>query len=886
VTGFVGRTSELRLLTGLTRALAAGVGGAVLVEGEQGIGKSALLRAGLSAGEPAGALSAGALPAGRSATFWAAADELGQQFPLSLMRDVLGAAFPTIPAISFPVTSTVFAGNPVLGAVELVLEAVDRRCSVAPVLLVAEDLQWADEASVLVWHRLSRLTGQRPLLLAGSCLAGAGRADLDLLRQGLVTRGGTVITLGPLAGAEVARLAESAVGGRPGRRLARVLDQAGGNPLYVRELTDGLVRDGQVRLAAGVAELAESGPDQLVPASLAAAVAGRLSRLPPQAYTVLRWGAVLGHEFSVTDLSVVTGLSTAELITTVDTAQEAGVVTAAGTQLAFRHGVCRQVLYESMPAAVRAAVHLQAAGALARAGAAPDRVAAQLAADPGAVRWTAGGWAADWLRRATPELTFRAPQAAAGLLTAAVAQLPDGAPGRDELEASLVAVSYLLGRHRDVQERGGRLMAQAPPRLAAETAWLVAYSLMQTGQLAESTAVIRRTLAEAAGDPGLAARLQSLLGVSLFRLGQRDAATAAAAAGLAAAERAGEPLAAGYALHVLSLTQSVQSDHAGRLRYIERALEVIGDDRRAADLRLLLMANQAYALMDTDRHDEAVAQVQRALVLAKQSAPPRLRHLRVTAALAYFEGGRWDDAVAELEQEQAGDRPPQNYYPAQRHGMLALIAGHRDDRGTARKHLAAIAAEDFGDLATWGNAAIPILARALAAEQAGAPGQAIATAGLALGERLGEQLPNRFLVLPTLARLALDAGDRATARAAADAAAADAYADAARSPVLPRVARAAEHCRGLVIGDPALLLAVAEYHRACGRPPEQAVATADAAAAAAAAGDLAAARRALTAASALYAGFGARWDIRSSADRLRAYGVRRGRAGARPAAGR
>jgi DNA-binding NarL/FixJ family response regulator len=878
VTGFVGRASELELLAGLGRGLAAGTGGAVLVEGEQGIGKSALLRAGL--------------PWSGTTTFWAAADELGQHFPLSLMRDVLGAAFPVLAAASVPVAAAVFAGNPVLGAVERVLEAVDRLCAAGPVLLVAEDLQWADEASVLVWHRLCRLTGQLPLLLAGSGRAGTGRADLELLRQGVSARGGTVISLGPLGARDVSLLAAPVVGGPPGRRLAGLLGRAGGNPLYARELADELVRDGRVQLAAGVADVAPAtaaAPGQ-VPASLAAAVAGRLGRLPAEAYTALRWAAVLGQEFSVTDLSVVTGRSAAELVTTVDTAQAAGVVTASGARLAFRHGVCRQVLYEGMPAAVRAALHLQAAGALAAAGAPAERVAAQLAADPGAVRWAAGGWAADWLRGAAPELTFRAPQAAASLLTAALAQLPDGAPGRDELEGRLVAVSYLLGRHAEVQERGGRLIAQAAPAVAAETAWLVAYSLMQTGQAQRSGAVIRAALGAPDVEPALAARLQSLLAVSLYRLGAPAQAEAAATAGLAAAERAGEPLAAGYALHVLSLTSRSEADHEGRLRYIERALAVIGDEPRATDLRLLLLSNYVYTLIDLDRHDEAVAVVRDALVLAEQAGTPRLRQLRVAAALAYFEGGQWDEALAELELEQdpAGGQPAQNYYPVQRHGILALIAGHRDERGTAGEHLAAVAGEDFSNHSAWGNASVLVLARALAAEQAGgagaggagAAGAAAAVAAVALAERAGEVMPGRFLVLPTLTRLALAAGDRELAAAAAAAAAGD----AARGVAPARVAHAAAHCRGLVTGDAAALLLVAAYHQACGRGPEQAAAAADAAAAAAAAGDLAAARRALTAASALYAGLGAHWDLRAAADRLRPYGVRRGRAAGRRAA--
>ena len=79
---FVGRGAELARLRGLVEGLRAGVGGVVLVEGEQGIGKSALLEAGLG----------GARGVPGCAVLWAAADELGQRFPLSLMADCLAGA--------------------------------------------------------------------------------------------------------------------------------------------------------------------------------------------------------------------------------------------------------------------------------------------------------------------------------------------------------------------------------------------------------------------------------------------------------------------------------------------------------------------------------------------------------------------------------------------------------------------------------------------------------------------------------------------------------------------------------------------------------------------------------------------------------------------------
>ena len=82
-------------------------------------------------------------------------------------------------------------------------------------VLVAEDLQWADEASVLVWHRLSRAAGQMPLLLAGSLRPVPGREDLARLRRSVAGRG-MVLSLGPLPDAEVAELVGRVGGGTAG----------------------------------------------------------------------------------------------------------------------------------------------------------------------------------------------------------------------------------------------------------------------------------------------------------------------------------------------------------------------------------------------------------------------------------------------------------------------------------------------------------------------------------------------------------------------------------------------------------------------------------------------------------------------------------------------
>jgi hypothetical protein len=160
--------------------------------------------------------------------FWGAAEELGQRFPLQLMMECLGpAAEPGQAGGLLAGVGGVMSGDPVLAEVERLLAVVDRLCAQSPVVLVAEDLQWADEASVLVWCRLCRATGQMPLLLADSWRTGTGGEDLGRLRRAVTSRGGSVVELGALPGGVVAEVVEDLVGGHPGqRRLSSWLGRA------------------------------------------------------------------------------------------------------------------------------------------------------------------------------------------------------------------------------------------------------------------------------------------------------------------------------------------------------------------------------------------------------------------------------------------------------------------------------------------------------------------------------------------------------------------------------------------------------------------------------------------------------------------------------------
>jgi DNA-binding CsgD family transcriptional regulator len=878
-----GRREELSRLDDLVARVSRGVGGAVLIEGEQGIGKTSLLRAAL----------AGSAAAGGCRVFCAAADELLRQFPLRLMAECLGGA----PArVSFAELSAL-GGDPVIAGMERLLADVDRLCAVSPVVLVTEDLQWADEASVQMWLRLSRAVGQLPLLLVGSMRSEAGRGDLDQLRQTLTLRDGVVLTLSALPGEDVAALVGRLLGGRQGHTLAAVTGRAGGNPLYVRELAESLLREGRIAKRAGEWDVVPGPAAVQVPASLVAAINHRLGALGSHVADALRWAAVLGAEFTVTDLSAVTGLRADELVPVVEQAMAADVLVAAGPRLGFRHGLIRQVLYEGMPAAVRVALHLQAAQALASAGALPERVAAQLASGEERPLAVAGGlglqWAVDWLAASAPVLVDRVPQAAAALLEDVTAQLRRDHEHRELLQAHLVRSAFRLARDGQVEHMAADLLATSgDPDLAAEMAWLVGYAQLRTRRPALSGATAASALARPYVGDLWAGRLRGLKAVTLVVLGELAEASSTAQAALECADKAGDQFGVGYALHAMSFAAMHRRDDAAATELIARALLVIGDDPQASDLRVMMLANNASCLLGLDRPAQALAAAREAVVLAEHEASSRLAGARLALADHYFSAGEWDNALAELE--LAATAEGQDHRQLLVHGLMALIAAHRSDLPAAASHLRGLAdgpahesmqgAPAFLGALFWERV---LLARALVAEQEMGPAAATAVLAPCLEPTVSAQLPGRLGLLPTLVRLALAAGDAALAAAAGAAAAADAL-EAAADPGDPVALKQAlaSHCRGLAQGNAGLLQSTAAYLAATGRPLAEAAAREDAAELLARQGDTAAARRALAGASSVYARIGASFDQRRAARRLRPFGIRPPRiASQRPTAG-
>ena len=376
----VGRDAELARFVAWLNDLAAGTGQAVLLEGEPGIGKSSLARAATAMAEQQG-----------FQVYWAECDELGQALPLQPLLDALQATEstdePRLDTILRLLRGELVSGaDPTIAASEQMLALMAELCSAAPTVLVVDDLQWADLATIGVWEWLARSVDRSPLLLIGIVRPVPQRDELTAIRRAVGPEG--TIYLDGLGGNAIADLVSTISDGEPGAELLRLAAGAAGNPLYLTELMDALVRSERLKVNDSGSVEVTGGP---VPNSLVAAIAHRLDFLPKEARTVLQAAALLGVDFLVSDLATVLDCRVAELVPVIDEARAAGVLKDAGEKLAFRHTLIRAALYDDIAAPVRPAWHRDAAKALADAGVPIQRVARQLlqaVSTPAPVRWT------------------------------------------------------------------------------------------------------------------------------------------------------------------------------------------------------------------------------------------------------------------------------------------------------------------------------------------------------------------------------------------------------------------------------------------------------------------------------------------------------------------
>ena len=354
----VGRAAARAVLDAAFTAVAGGAGSTVVVAGEGGIGKTTLLAQATAAAAESGVAvlygrcladgelcyqpfvdALGAAPAGLRAV---AHEELAQLGPLA------GAAGHGLPADR--------SGDATVDRY-LLFQGVERALAAfaaqVPVVLVLDDLHWADDGTVALTRHLADRVVDGPLALA----IGVRTVDVDpdgpvagLLTELHRVRGVQRIDLDGLDRGEIADLATRF--GSPPSVAERVAEVTAGNPYFVAEL----LRHGWVGLDGGPA----------LPTTVTDMVRRRAGTVGPDAPRLLGQAAVLGSTFDAPLLADVTGRPLDEVLDVVEAAIERGLVveevlTGAPGTFAFTHAIAGTALAESLSATRRRGVHRRAA---------------------------------------------------------------------------------------------------------------------------------------------------------------------------------------------------------------------------------------------------------------------------------------------------------------------------------------------------------------------------------------------------------------------------------------------------------------------------------------------------------------------------------------------
>jgi DNA-binding SARP family transcriptional activator len=435
-TTLVSRGPLLDRLRRAVAGLASGRGGSLWFDGEPGVGKTALLAEGLR--------NVAAVGARRG---WAAGDELAQRIPLSLLLDCLDAADPGDEIRARLGELRDETGNSI---VERTVALVRDVCATRPLVLVLDDLQWADESTLLAWRSLHQLTRHLPLLLVAAGRPSTRNRSLTLLRRVVAEQGAEILPVGPLDEAESVELARRLAPnlGRPA--LDQAVTDAAGNPYYLQHLVTA---------------------EGLHPA-LIAAVGAHLDGYGEDTRHILRTIAFLGDGCTVSDVAAVTGRPMPDLMRIGQEMLAAGLLVAdGGPQLAFRHPVVRRVLHEGTPTALRVMLHRAVAEKIAESGGNPERVVAQLLAGPVPI----DAWAGRWLADNVEQLAARAPEQAIAILRRATTGTITEAATRESLTAWLARVLFWQGDGADT-EAGWVAARSSDPELVAEMRWVIALS--------------------------------------------------------------------------------------------------------------------------------------------------------------------------------------------------------------------------------------------------------------------------------------------------------------------------------------------------------------------------------------------------------------------------
>jgi DNA-binding CsgD family transcriptional regulator len=615
--GLVGREQELDRVLGFFAA--ADGTGKLLLEGEPGIGKTTLWRAGLDEAQRRGfrVLEARPAAAERELSFAALGDLLRD-----FADDIGGLPAPQRRALRIALLMDEAAGEPpeqrTIGvAVTELLRRVSRE---TPLAVAVDDAQWLDDPSAAALDfALRRLAGTTVRLFA------TARADDG---PPIAFTESDRLEIGPLSVDALGELVRTRLDARFLRPVIRQLAAAsGGNPFYALELAAELVRSGRTL---------EPGEQLPIPTHLRSVVANRVATLSPQARDAALATAALAQPTAPV-VEAVTGDRNA-----IVEAVSAGVLELHGDSLRFAHPLFAASVYGDAAQLERKAMHKRLAQVVSE----PEERARQLAeaADgpDAAIATFVEAAAARAVARGAPDAGVRLAKLAADLTPAH----RRNALHKRRLDCA--RYSYAAGDPKHAQE----LLAQqledaAPGRERAEVLLELGRAVLATRGAVAATTHYERAFSEVDGSDEL--ELQALILTDLADVHLADLQTGSDASerAVALAEKVWNPELLAKALGIHGTTLGWRDEPVPD-EYWQRALEV----ERSTGERRWAGPACAYALvlMFNVRYDEATRLFLEVADSMRRRDDPMLHQVLLMLGDIARNSGRWNEATGYIDE--------------------------------------------------------------------------------------------------------------------------------------------------------------------------------------------------------------------------------------------
>jgi tetratricopeptide (TPR) repeat protein len=371
---FVGREAELATLAGALREAESGHGAMVAIVGDAGIGKTRTVEEFVRrAALPDGRVLWGRCPEqGGAPSYWPWRQALRRHVeaqPPETLRAELGESAPDVAALVPALRDRLGVTEGVPGAdadqarfrlFDGVTRLLSHAAAHAPLVLVLDDLHWADHASLALLEFVARELRETHLLVLGTYRDGEMRRLPRLL--GTIARIGRRVPLGGFDRSDVERFVAESGGSLPsGTLVSRLHETTEGNPFFLGELVQSLKSGGGL-------DASEPDASRLrLPDSVREATRRRLEPLAEDDRRVLDVAAALGREFDLVSLGAACDLASGVVLERLAAPAAAGLVdevTGRVGRWRFAHALIRETLYHDLLPAGRAELHRRIAHAL------------------------------------------------------------------------------------------------------------------------------------------------------------------------------------------------------------------------------------------------------------------------------------------------------------------------------------------------------------------------------------------------------------------------------------------------------------------------------------------------------------------------------------------